>query len=45
MKEMGSDGGLLRVTLFEDVNLSTDVMAIQTFQGGNRVGTVRNSAV
>jgi len=36
---MRSEGGYVRVTLFEDVDLTADVMAIQTFQGGNRVGT------
>lgn len=44
MVPMSSDGGYVRVTLFEDVDLTTDIMAIQALQGGNRIGTDRNPA-
>lgn len=35
----------MRITLFEDVDLTTEYLAINTFQGGNRVGTDRNTSV
>lgn len=45
VKITGTGTQYIKVALEEDVDLTKDVFAIQTMQGGNRIGTDRNKAI
>lgn len=40
-----SGASSLRMTLFEDVDLTSNWFGVQMFQGGNRIGSIRNDAI
>jgi hypothetical protein len=45
IKLTGTGKQYIKVSLEADVDLTKDVLAIQAMQGGNRVGTDRNTAL
>ena len=44
LKLKGPGAQKMRMTLFEDVDLTKDYFRIESYQGGNRIGTARNPA-
>jgi len=34
-----------RITMYEDLDLTNEIFSLENFQGGNRVGTVKNTAI